>query len=168
MLCYLCKQNEATVHLAQIADGKMQKLDLCEACAKEKGVQDVTNVSLASLLAGLGLADETPAELTTAQCPVCGFSQSDFKKSGRLGCSACWETFTDALGQLLKAMHKGERHVGKIPSRAAHAIAVNDRLRDLSKDLEQAVREERYEAAAEIRDRIRELESRLRVSGKVA
>ncbi len=168
MLCYICKQNEATVHLAQIAEGKMQKLDLCETCAKEKGVQDVTNVSLASLLVGLGLADEAKVETTGAQCPVCGFTQSDFKKTGRLGCSACWETFESALNPLLKAMHKGERHVGKIPSRAAHTIALNDRIKDLSKDLEKAVREERYEEAAQIRDRMRELEGRLKVSGSAA
>ncbi len=163
MLCYICKQNEATVHLAQIADGKMQKLDLCEACAKEKGVQDVTNVSLASLLMGLGLADEVKTEAAGAQCPVCGFTQSDFKKTGRLGCSACWQAFEPALNSLLKAMHKGERHVGKIPSRAVHTIAITDRIKDLSKELDQAVREERYEEAAQIRDRIRELEGKLKV-----
>ena len=36
MLCDICKTNEATVHLTQIAEGKVTKADLCEACAKAK------------------------------------------------------------------------------------------------------------------------------------
>jgi protein arginine kinase activator len=34
MLCDICKKSEATVHLTQIVDGKMLKVDLCESCAK--------------------------------------------------------------------------------------------------------------------------------------
>ena len=58
MLCDICKENEAKVHLTQIVEGKMQKVDLCESCAKEKGVQDPTGFSLADLLLGLGAAEE--------------------------------------------------------------------------------------------------------------
>ncbi len=165
MLCYICKQKEATVHLAQIAEGQMQKIDLCEDCAKEKGVQDVTSVSLASLLMGMaGAVEETKQEPQGAQCPVCGFTQADFKKTGRLGCSVCWETFDAALHPLLKAMHKGERHGGKIPSKAADAMALNQKVKELADELERAVRSEKYEDAAQIRDQIRELESKLKMA----
>ena len=40
MLCDVCKCNDATVFLTQITEGKMQKVNLCDACSKEKGVQD--------------------------------------------------------------------------------------------------------------------------------
>jgi len=40
MLCDICKQNVATVHLTQMVEGKTKKVDLCEACSKEKGVDD--------------------------------------------------------------------------------------------------------------------------------
>ena len=40
MLCTICKEKPATVHLTQIVGEKMQKLDLCEDCAKAKGVND--------------------------------------------------------------------------------------------------------------------------------
>src|SRR6266404_5025972 len=53
MLCDICKQNVATVHLTQMVDGKTKKVDLCEACSKEKGVDDPTGFSLADLLLGL-------------------------------------------------------------------------------------------------------------------
>src|SRR2546427_4257827 len=58
MLCCICKEKEATVHLTQIAGDKMQKVDLCEDCAKTKGVNDPTGFSLADLLLGLGASQE--------------------------------------------------------------------------------------------------------------
>ena len=58
MLCCICKEKEATVHLTQIAGDKMQKVDLCEECAKNKGVNDPTGFSLADLLLGLGASQE--------------------------------------------------------------------------------------------------------------
>jgi protein arginine kinase activator len=53
MLCCICKEKEASVHLTEIVGDKLQKSDLCQDCAKTKGVDDPTGFSLAELLAGL-------------------------------------------------------------------------------------------------------------------
>ena len=58
MLCDLCKNKEATVHLTQMVEGETKKIDLCESCAKEKGVDDPAGFSLADLLLGLGASQE--------------------------------------------------------------------------------------------------------------
>ena len=129
MLCDVCKCNDATVFLTQILEGKMQKVNLCDACSKEKGVQDPTGFALADLLLGIGAAEEIEKGAPTQKCPVCGFTQADFKKTGRLGCSACYVTFAEGLGSLLKAMHKGTEHVGKLPQRAHREIELGDRMR---------------------------------------
>lgn len=164
MLCDFCKKNEATVHLTQIVDGnKIQKADLCEACAKEKGVQDPTGFSLADLLVGLGAAEEIRAEGAGERCQICGFSQADFKKTGRLGCATCWETFEAGLLSLVRQMHKGDRHVGKVPTKAAHTLVLSHKIKELTEELEKAVREEKYEDAAGLRDQIRSLESKMKV-----
>jgi protein arginine kinase activator len=90
MQCDVCQKNEATVYLTQIVEGKMQKVNLCESCAKEKGVSDPTGFAMADLLLGLGATQQIEHAGQPAQkCPVCGFTQVDFKKTGRLGCSAC-------------------------------------------------------------------------------
>lgn len=168
MLCDICKKNEATIHLTQIVDGKkLQKADLCESCAKDKGVQDPTGFSLGDLLGDFAAGGEIKTEAEGARCPECGFSQADFKKTGRLGCAACWETFEPGLASLLKAMHKGTRHVGKVPMKAAHTIAISEKIQELTEELEKAVRSEKYEDAAQIRDQIRELESKLKVTDTV-
>jgi len=40
MQCEVCKGEEALVHLTQLVGGKMETIDLCDKCAKEKGIAD--------------------------------------------------------------------------------------------------------------------------------
>jgi protein arginine kinase activator len=163
MLCMVCKQNQAKVHLTQIVGDKMQKVDLCEDCSKSKGVNDPAGFSLADLLLGLGASQEME-EATGGEkvrCPACGFSQADFKKTGRLGCSECYTTFADGLEGLLKTMHKGIRHVGKTPRALRQSRDLSDRLKQLQGLLEKAVSEEDYEQAATLRDEIKSTRKQL-------
>ncbi len=161
MLCMMCQKNEAKVHLTQLSEGKLKKVDLCEDCAKAKGVDDPMGFSLADLLMGLGASQELgqgPAAKESA-CPQCGFSQADFKKTGRLGCPACYEHFASGLDSLLKGMHKGMRHTGKTPREPRHSQAAARRIQSLHKQLETAIAVENYEEAARLRDEIRLLRS---------
>lgn len=156
----ICKAKEAKVHLSQIVGDKMQKVDLCEDCSKEKGVDDAVGYSLAELLMGVGIeADKAPAagELT---CPHCGFTQADLKKTGRLGCVECYRTFAETLVGLLKSMHKGSRHVGKVPVALREERHLMERLKVLQKKLDQAIHVEDFEQAAKVRDEIKDLRTR--------
>jgi protein arginine kinase activator len=158
MLCCACKEKPATVHLTQIVGDKMQKLDLCEECAKTKGVNDPTSFSLADadVLFGLGASQEIEqATGMETKCPRCGFTQADFKKSGRLGCPECYQTFADGLEGLLKTMHKGTRHAGKVPEALRASREQADRMKSLQKRLARAIDDENFELAASLRDEIR-------------
>ena len=139
----------------------MHKVNLCEGCSKEKGVQDPTSFALADLLLGIGAAEEIEKGASAKKCSVCGFSQADFKKTGRLGCSECYGTFAEGLGSLLKAMHKGTEHIGKLPERAQRTMALNQRMHALTENLQKAVADENYESAASLRDQIKRLETDL-------
>jgi protein arginine kinase activator len=99
------------------------------------------------------LAQATAGRETS--CPTCGFTQADFKKSGRLGCGDCYTTFADGLESLLKTMHKGTRHVGKAPHITQPSRLVQDSLKLLQTQLDQAVAAERFEEAARLRDQIK-------------
>lgn len=163
MLCCICKEKEAKVHLTQIVGEKMQKVDLCEECAKQKGVNDPTGFSLADLLLGLGASQEleqVPGG-PDLKCPHCGFTQADFKKAGRLGCSQCYETFKEGLEGLLKSMHKGIKHVGKIPAALQQTRDISDKLKSLQKKLDKAVADEDFEQAAVVRDEIKVIKEKL-------
>jgi len=158
MFCDVCKSKEATVFLTQIVEGKMQKVNLCEGCSKEKGVNDPTGFALADLLLGLGAAQEIDKNPAGNRCPVCGFSQADFKKTGRLGCSACYDAFAEGLSGMLKNMHRGSVHTGKVPAKLRVGRLRNKELSELQASLQKAVQEEQFEEAATLRDRIRKLE----------
>jgi len=141
----------------------MQKVDLCEECAKQKGVNDQTGFSLADLLLGLGASQElehSPGG-TDAKCPQCGFTHADFKKSGRLGCPECYVTFSEGLGSLLKTMHKGTKHVGKVPENLRTKRDISEQLVALNKKLAKAIETEHFEQAAQLRDEIKQLTNRL-------
>jgi len=163
MLCCICKEKEATVHLTQIAGDKMQKVDLCEECAKTKGVNDPTGFSLADLLLGLGASQEIEQAGGGAEvkCPRCGFTQADFKKAGRLGCAYCYETFAEGLEGLLKSMHKGTRHKGKVPSALRGSQDLREKMSTLQKKLDRAVTEENFEQAAQLRDELKTVKAKL-------
>lgn len=152
--CSLCPQ-PATVHLTQIVNGKVHKVDLCEACAQAKGVTDPSGFSLAELLHKASLNPGPSA--AGLRCGQCGFTAGDFKKQGRFGCPQCYETFAELLAPLLDNMHKGVTHIGKVPRRALERKSLYDRLTKLELDLTEAIKGERYEDAARARDEIHQV-----------
>lgn len=152
MLCEHCHEKEATVHLTQVINNTVKKIHLCEECAQKSGVDVHSPVALADLLLGLSKGVEDTA------CPKCHMRRSDFKKTGRLGCAECYDTFKDELLSLIKGLHRGTHHVGKMPR--CGTAAVGDDIAELEKQLQKAVAEEKYEWAARLRDRIRECRAR--------
>ena len=163
MLCCICKEREATVHYTKIDGDKVQKVDLCEECSKTKGVNDPVGFELADLLLGLGASKEIEQAAGGAdlKCPRCGFTQADFKKAGRLGCPECYKTFAEGLEGLLKTMHKGTKHAGKVPEALRQTRELSDRLKTLQKRLSKAVEDENFEQAAALRDEIKQMRARL-------
>jgi protein arginine kinase activator len=151
--CDLCSK-PATVHLTQIVNNKIHKVDLCEACAQAKGVTDPGGFSLADLLLKASLNPEPAGEL---RCEACGLTQQDFKKTGRFGCPACYQAFANALDPILDSMHKGTTHIGKVPQRALDRKSLYERLTKLETELDLAIKSERYEDAARYRDEIHQV-----------
>ena len=161
MLCELCKQSQATVHLTEIVNEQMTELHLCESCANQKGAQVESHFGLSDLLSGLADFSKTqePEEVSTKACPSCGMTYDDFRKVGRLGCADCYPTFKRSLGSLLKRIHGSPIHVGKSPARLIKPGKVaKTELMDLKKKLERAIEQEAFEDAARLRDQIRQIE----------
>jgi protein arginine kinase activator len=156
-MCSVCKTKPATVFFTNVSsENKFVNLNLCDDCAKAKGFNDPTSFAMADLMLGLGAAQEIEQAVgLELKCPRCGFSQADFKKSGRLGCPECYRTFAEGLNGLLKTMHKGTRHVGKSPEALRQTRENVDRLKSLQKKLAKAIGEEDYETAAALRDEIK-------------
>jgi len=60
---------------------------------------------------------------------------------------------------MLKNMHRGTVHTGKVPAKLAGARLRNQELSKLREELDRAVAAEQFEEAAGLRDRIRQLEN---------
>jgi len=165
MKCDFCDK-KATVFLTQLVEGQMKKVCLCDECAKERGVTDPTGFSLADLLLGgvPGGPGTAPAGQhhthvgVGRQCPVCGFSLEDLRRVRRFGCAECYKVFGDEITPMLRGMHKGVSHVGKVPQGLMAVHFRHQRLEELRSKLDQAISSESYEEAAGIRDEIRNLE----------
>lgn len=157
--CSNCKK-PATIHLTQIINNKIHKVDLCEDCPYKKGVTDPEGFSLADFLL------KPPASIggdQSLQCEACGFTPADFKKTGRFGCPHCYETFKQILEPMLSNMHKDVVHRGKVPEKALARMSRKRRLDQLESDLQEAVKLENYEEAARLRDLIAQTKQALDV-----
>lgn len=163
MLCDHCGEHEAVIHLTQIVNNEMSTFHLCEACAAEKGLTpgaSMGNFPLTDFLAQMGRGGTPEGSTLPDACPFCGLSLEEFRKTGRLGCPQCYVTFEGHLRGLLRRLHGGTQHVGKVylpadPTRADR----QERLAGLRRRLEKAVQTEDFERAAQLRDQIRALEA---------
>ena len=160
MLCEICSKKEATVHLTEIVNDQVTKLNLCEDCAREKGAEMEEHFGLSELLAGLTDIGTTvePETAITTKCPNCGLSYQNFRKIGRLGCSVCYDAFKKELVPLLKRIHGADRHIGKVPLRVGKTVKDTRTLQDLKLQLDKVIEQEEFEEAARLRDKIKELE----------
>jgi protein arginine kinase activator len=160
MKCEICKDREASVHFKQVSNGNSREMFVCETCAAANGFDAKSPLSMADLLFGAGSLMEKQPAAPDKKCPVCGLRSRDFRKLQRLGCAACYETFSDELVPMLAAMQKGARHVGKVPA----GETTNDEVAALQQALERAVAAQDFEEAAQLRDKIRALKAEVKAS----
>jgi len=85
---------------------------------------------------------------------------NEFKQAGVMGCGHDYERFAGKLLPLLRRAQEGaSEHIGKVPAlkQAPDADRQVTTLR-LRRELQKAVEAENYEAAAQLRDKLRTLE----------
>ena len=163
MQCENCKKTAATIHLTEIVEGKRHEMHLCELCAQKEGLAAKAQMPLSELLNNLLAGEAEPELLKDAsaekmQCPNCGITMKQFLKNSSLGCPYDYELFGKFLQPIIEKSHAGKTtHCGKIPSKAPGETKKQSELSALRRELQAAVREENYEAAAKLRDRINQL-----------
>ena len=175
MKCDKCAK-KATVHLTEIVDGKVMEMHLCEDCARDQGQHMEQQFGLADLLAGLSdfgkQVPEVQQKSGALQCAACGLTYEDFRKFGRFGCAECYVAFRPQLKALLKKIHGSSTHLGKAPLKVVPIDGVSpeavpaaapkpvDPVEFLRQQLHEAIAQEDFERAAELRDKIHELEGK--------
>ena len=168
----------ATVHLTQIADGKIRKVHLCEKCAAKGKIAELPILKftemLAETLASGGnkpareqAADEAFARAPEKVCPDCGMTDLAFARSHRLGCPRCYDVFAEEVAALLPGVQRGGRYRGdagktgvSAPAKKRKPAAEKLPLAALRERLKTAVSQEDYALAAQLRDEIRAAEKK--------
>ena len=163
MQCQDCNEHTATIHLTEINDGQRVETHLCELCAQKQGLavknQIPLNELLSSLIASQSSSD-APAtgeeeQVEDITCPHCGMTLSKFRKTSLLGCPQDYDVFDKSLQLLISKSQAGKTtHCGKIPSRQPEDTKKHLEMMDLRHQLETAIKDEDYEAAAKLRDQI--------------
>lgn len=169
-LCSACQKNPSTIVLMDLDGGSVSSQQhLCSPCAEKLGVvQPKAPLKMsADLLEDLlgSVQQKASQKRREAGCPGCGMTTQQFKNTGRLGCPRCYETFRGDLVPLLQRVHESSQHKGRLPGvtqaappMAPLATAPQEDLVALRKKLDDAVRGERYEEAASLRDALRRAE----------
>ena len=167
MLCENCQDAESVVHLTRIINGEKEEIHLCEDCAKKSNkfnLDSFNNISFQSMLSAI-LNDNNSSDNSFIHknsnknnyCNKCGLSYHDFTKSGEFGCADCYVQFEDDLETLFKRIHGNKRHIGKRPANVEDKKEYQAEINHLKAEMESAVEDERFEDAAEIRDKIHEI-----------
>ena len=161
MLCQNCHQREANVHVVKNINGQTTQLHLCDQCAQK--TQEINVVFHQGIMpdflqALFGFSPQPAAQRQEEACPNCGMTFSQITQAGKLGCSACYEKFGPQLEPLLRRIHGGGQHVGKVPARQGAALREKLELAKLKEKLQILIRQEKFEEAVFVRDQIRDLE----------
>lgn len=184
MICSKCKKNEATVHYERYINDKSLKMDLCGSCAKAMGIgfssphikwggeffgptiEFPTMPPLVSqLFSALSqLPQSHVSEIAPSACPKCRWNLDKFQATGKMGCPSCYDHFRKETNTILTEIHGTATYTGtKIPALPQtpkpKTRPAKESKAQLIKQLEKAVKEERYEDAAKLRDLIRALEN---------
>lgn len=160
MLCDMCGHEEAFVWVQQVVGSETVELKLCQTCAKKRGFMtdgDKKDFSVSGLLSGLIDGGEKKHEPMPA-CPSCGMTQTELRKSGRLGCETCASHFRGDIRVWIRRLGAVPEHRGMYPKSALARETVGDRAGALRDRLRDAVSREDYEAAVNIRDELKALE----------
>lgn len=180
MLCENCGKREANVRYSENINGVKKEMNLCEECSKKLGIVDKMDFRMPSLdfsnFFGSFLEDfNTPEfmplldEMKQVKCDSCGSTFDDIINTGRYGCPNCYDVFEDRMDPILKKLQGANRHIGRLGKISDNKVKfdkkeeqneknkTDNKLEKLQGELKQAIKEERYEDAAKIRDEIKKM-----------
>ena len=165
MLCPECNKREATIHLTQIVNNQKISVSMCQECAEKFGFHsplDNGPFPLAEILSGMSKdlpQRRRPDATANLECPKCHMTYDEFAQRGRFGCGSCYAAFRPYLEEILRKIHGASLHRGQDPAAASEGadsstLPVKEEER-LGVELARAIKEEDFERAAELRDKLK-------------
>jgi protein arginine kinase activator len=149
MICQRCQQRPAEVRYAEVVSGSKRTRWLCMVCAPAEGL-----IVSSPAPSTTGAVPEPPPRANASlQCERCATTFDAIRRTGRVGCAACYQVFRAHLEPLLRRVHRSVEHVGRQPAPGIERRKPAE-LRLLRQELARAIHDEDYERAARLRDEI--------------
>lgn len=167
MKCQKCGANNANTHVKTIINGEFKEYDLCGECAEKMGYTNVFSDfdNDFSNLLGSFFTNVLPARTQATRCSFCGSTYNEIAKTGHVGCAKCYELFADQLYPSIRRIHGNTTHCGKNSKNRSAEKPLNtaeeskaDKIKKMKAQLDEAIKEQNFELAAELRDKIKEME----------
>lgn len=169
-MCQNCGKNEANFRYTQIINGVKKEVILCTECAKKLGIDSMDMPISFSNFLGDFFNDYAENSLipsfstNNVKCKSCNMTYNDFINTGMFGCSDCYDIFSNPIDSLLKNLHGTAKHIGRgVKNKGVENKVQTKKMKDkpekedLQRELDKAIKEERYEDAAKIRDKMKEM-----------
>ncbi len=169
ILCQKCQKKPAVFHYEQNINGKKTECALCADCASEWkhshhtdeekmffAMEETPFFGINSLFGSL--FSPLVAEYKGKNCPLCGSTFEDLRRTGKAGCASCYETFETELRPTLRSIHGTQSHTGRTPASLETATKRKKQIEDLKRKMTIAIETQDFEEAARLRDAIKDLE----------
>ncbi|MBO4694177.1 MAG: UvrB/UvrC motif-containing protein [Clostridia bacterium] len=161
MLCEKCGKNMATTHIHSVVNGVAREMYLCDECAAKEGIS-MADSGFSNMLASmLGDTLSIKKQGEQTRCKCCGSTFSDIAEKGVAGCPECYKEFYNEFLPYIKRVHGSVKHIGKNigASSASQQEGNKVTIESLRDELAKLISEEKFELAAEVRDKIKEMEA---------
>jgi protein arginine kinase activator len=152
MMCEICGSEDGRIKYTKVINGEKVEFFICEDCAKQKGFQPLISPS-----EELDEGGEKRKEVKKYKCPRCGWKLIDIEKKAKLGCPECYKMFKAQMITIVGELHGESKHKGKAPVHDKRKLILRRRIREVKKALDDALKKEEYQLAAELRDKIKTL-----------
>lgn len=176
MKCEICHKQDAVAVVKKIVNGRSRELFVCGNCAKTEqsachgapsaaahsrivNAQQKRDPMMLGLLLGEAFSvlgktiHDQQLPPVNPSCPHCGITRNEMRARASFGCPECYKTFAREIRHWIAMDQYSTVHVGKAPVKYQFAA---ERVR-LEKQLYDAIFAQRFEDAAQIRNKLNAL-----------
>ena len=159
MLCQNCKKNEVNFRYTQVINGEKREIALCDKCAKKLGLESLD----------FSREIEDLFNMSFEESFLPSFARTNMLESRNLGTIFNNNIFNNPFFEQVSQepeqveiasglSDEEKRNVLKDIENATKKNKQKNKKQELESKLEKAIKEERYEDAAKLRDEIRKLD----------
>ncbi len=178
MKCDICEKSEATIHIQEVVNNNNKSMHICEKCAKKYGFSnELVDIGFhlinflqnfkplkknnKNIINKKNKKDLQPEDESIIRCSQCNTTYDDFLRIGKLGCAFCYTAFREHIKPIIRRIHGKIIHKGNVPEKYRKQLKSERNLLSLNNRLKSAVKREDFETAADIRDEVKKIKSRM-------